>query len=244
MLAPSKVEPQDVRAYYFHLVDSGMATATQSSYMNTLLEFLRFCGNRPCRGMRIRITISRTNVDWLTEEEVGELIAAAHYPPMRGALVLMAYCGLRRAEAAGLLRKNVAVNQLTVQGKGRKERTIPLDREFWDAMRPYTEWTEQRPASDTFLMYQSRDGKVHGYQPGTLSRIIYEHGMLVGTHVSPHTLRRSFGRHLYKRGCPLAELRVLMGHSTMEMTIKYLGIGDQDISDAMTYRPDYLRGFR
>lgn len=241
-LAPNKVQPSEVRAYYYHLVDQGLSTATQSSYMNTLLEFLKFCKNKPCQGMRMRITISRTNVDWLTEDEVALVIASAAYPPLRAALVLMAYCGLRRGEVAGLLRKNVAVNQLTVQGKGRTERVIPLDRAFWDAMRPYTEWAASKPRSDFFIYHQDRAGKVHGYRPDSLNRLISGHSDSVGIKLSPHTLRRSFGRHLYLRKCPIAELRVLMGHSTMEMTIRYLGIGDQDISHAMSYRPDYLGG--
>lgn len=241
-LAPAKVRPEDVRAYYFFLVDSGLSTATQSSYINTLLEFLKFNRNSMCKGMRIRISISRTNVDWLEESEVARMIAAAKYPPLRGALVLMAYCGLRRKEVAELHRKNVAVNRLTVQGKGRKERVIPLDRAFWDAMRPFVEWSAEQPTSDSFIFYTDRAGRTGSYRPDSLNRLLKDHGDALGVHLSPHTLRRSFGRHLYKRGCPLAELQVLMGHSTMEMTIRYLGIGDQDISDAMRYRPDYLGG--
>ena len=229
-LAPAKVQPQEVRAYYYHLVDSGLSTATQSSYMNTLLEFLKWSRNRQCKGMKIRITISRTNVNWLTEDQVAKVITSAAYPPLRGALVLMAYCGLRRGEVAGLQRKNVSINQLTVQGKGRKERTIPLDRAFWEALRPYTEWAASKPRSDFFISYQRRDGAMCGYRPDSLNQMIQSHSQTIGISLSPHTLRRSFGRHLYKRECPLAELRVLMGHSTMEMTIKYLGINDDDIS--------------
>ena len=241
-LTPAKIRPQDVRSYYYHLVDLGLSSATQSSYMNTLLEFLKWNKNQPCKGMKIRITISRTNVDWLTEDEVATVITSASYPPLRGALVLMAYCGLRRGEVAGLLRKNVSINQLVIQGKGRKERVIPLDRAFWEALRPYTDWAASRPKCDFFISYQLRNGVMGGYRPDTLSRIVREHSQTVGIHLSPHTLRRSFGRHLYKRECPLAELRVLMGHSTLEMTMKYLGIGDDDISHAMSYRPDYLGG--
>lgn len=240
VLAPGKVRPEDVRAYYFHLVDAGLSTATQSSYINTLLEFLKFNRNTLCRGMRIRITISRTNVDWLEELEVARLITAAKYPPLRGALVLMAYCGLRRKEVAELRRSNVAVNRLVVQGKGRKERVIPLDRAFWEAMRPFVEWSEALPTSDSFIFYQERGGRSRSYRPDSLNRLLGDFGKDLGVHLSPHTLRRSFGRHLYKRGCPLAELQVLMGHSSMEMTVRYLGIGDQDITDAMRYRPDYL----
>ena len=242
ILVPQKVRPEDVRQYYFHLVDAGLSTATQSSYINTLLEFLKFNRNTLCKGMKIRITISRTNVDWLEELEVARMITAAKYPPLRGALVLMAYCGLRRKEVVELRRSNVAVNRLVVQGKGRKERVIPLDRAFWEAMQPFTDWAAQQPGCGSFIFYRMNSARPHGYRPDSMNRVISSFGESMGVHLSPHTLRRSFGRHLYKRGCPLAELQTLMGHSTMEMTIRYLGIGDQDITDAMRYRPDYLGG--
>ncbi|HUT26962.1 MAG TPA: hypothetical protein VMW85_02800 [Methanomassiliicoccales archaeon] len=38
------------------------------------------------------------------------------------------------------------------------------------------------------------------------------------------------------------ELQRIMGHSSVEMTIRYLGIGDDDINHGMTFRPDYAGG--
>lgn len=240
LLNPATIEPGHVREFYYHLVDSGIKTATQQSYTNALLLFLRYCQNQKCATIKMRISVSRTHVNWLDEMEVARFISAAQYPQLRGALVLMAYCGLRRGEVVNLLWKNVGANQLSICGKGRKERTIPLDMPFWSAMRPYTEWAKSRPRSDHFIAYEASKGVMRGYAEGTLSMLVRDHGRSIGMDVTAHTLRRSFGRHLYKRGCPLAELQTLMGHSSVEMTIRYLGIGNEDISHAMRFRPDYL----
>lgn len=239
-LNPATIEPTHVREFYYHLVDTGIKTATQQSYTSALLLFLRFCQNRKCSVIKMRISVSRTHVNWLDEMEVARLISAAKNPQMRGMLVLMAYCGLRRGEVANLLWKNVGSNQLSICGKGRKERTIPLDRAFWSAISPYMEWAERNPRSDFFIAYPKGDGKVSGYSEKTLSMLVRNHALSLSMEVTPHTLRRSFGRHLYKHGCPLAELQTLMGHASLEMTIRYLGIGDEDISHAIKFRPDYL----
>jgi len=243
-LNPSKVEPNHVREFYFHLVDTGIRTATQQSYMNALLSFLRFCGNGSCADIRMKISVSRTNVNWLSEQEVARLISTAKQPQLRAALVLMAYLGLRRGEVVHLQTKNVGMSKLTVLGKGRKERVLPLDQQFWTALKPYTDWLQGRPSCEHFLSWQGLDGQMHGYQEKSLNSFVRRHSEALGLRVTPHTLRRSFGRHLYLHGCPLAELQNLMGHASIDMTIKYLGIGSDDITRAIGYRPDYLGGIK
>lgn len=243
-LNPAKIEPHHIRELYYHMVDEGSSTSKQREYIKTLLRFLKFCQNRNCEEIDLRIAVSRTRVNWLSEEEVAHIIASADYAPLRGALVLMAYCGLRRDEVVTLRRANIKMDQLKVVGKGRKERIIPLDRAFWDAMEPYTKWADQRPRTDFFLSYQHLNRKMYDYTPDGLGALIWRFAKEIGVTFTGHTLRRSFGRHLYKRGCPIAELQRLMGHASLEMTVRYLGIGEEDIAHAMSFRPDYLGGLK
>lgn len=238
-LHPAKVTPDNVRELYYQMVEDGLSTATQKLYTTVLMDFLDFCGNKHCRDVRLRITVSRTNVNWLSELEVSEIIQAADSPQLLAALVLMSYCGLRREEVVELRRADMSMNRLRVNGKGAKDRTIPLDLAFWRALQPYTDWAQRHARTDRFLSHLDNFGEISPYSKNGISTMFKRFSKKLDKDFSPHTFRRSFGRHLYKRGCPLAELKVLMGHANIETTIKYLGIGADDIEHAITFRPDY-----
>lgn len=239
-LQPAKVQPSNVRALRDSMVKQGIAPATQRLRLSILLDFLQFCGNNATKETKFKIKVSRSHVQWLSEEQVSELIATTITPQERAAFVLMAYTGMRLAEVCGLLSRDISPDQIRIRGKGGKERRLPLDLNFWEAIRPYAEWYET-VSSDHFLVYH-KNGQYSPYTTCGLYWVVRRHAERVGLEMSPHDLRRSFGRHLYKRGCPLAELQRIMGHSSLEMTIRYLGIDDEDVSHGLTFRPDYIGG--
>jgi integrase/recombinase XerD len=56
--------------------------------------------------------------------------------------------------------------------------------------------------------------------------------------VTAHTLRHSYAVHRVKNGMPLVYLQVLLGHSDIDITRKYLHFRDDDIKDSEArYRP-------
>lgn len=56
---------------------------------------------------------------------------------------------------------------------------------------------------------------------------------LLGFRFSNHTLRRTFGRALYKSGVALPTIAAILGHESTDVTLKYLGITLDDMRDAM-----------
>ncbi len=232
---PKKIGTGEVREYYESLANKSLGT--QKEYMHVLIRFLAWCGNKEMEDVDLRIHPARSRVSWLTEEQVALLVSRARSPQMRGALVLFAYTGMRIGEVLMLRAKDVRAREVVVRGKGRKERIIPLTDDFWAEIDPYMEWRERQGRHDLFLLH--RHGKVAPYSESGLYGMVIKQGRRYGLHTPPHTFRRSFGRHLYKRGCPLAELSNLMGHASIEQTIEYLGIGSCDLEDAISYVPDY-----
>ena len=234
---PKLLTRGQLREYYESV--QHLSTSTQQLYVGILIDFLVWSGNEQMRGVSFGITVCRSRVNWLEPEEVGMLINTAEHPQLRAALVILAYTGIRVGELVQLRASDVKAQEMRVKGKGRKERVIPLDQEFWDAIRPYTLWKESQPRTDHYLFHVYR-GVPRPYPIQTLDGLVRDHGRRLGVQVTPHTLRRSFGRHLYLNGCALAQLSMLMGHSKLETTLLYLGIGDYDIQEAMKFRPSYL----
>ena len=48
-----------------------------------------------------------------------------------------------------------------------------------------------------------------------------------------HTLRRTFGRTMYRSGVEVATISKMMGHESIDQTLKYIGVGLDDMSSAI-----------
>ena len=47
--------------------------------------------------------------------------------------------------------------------------------------------------------------------------------------ISPHDLRRTTATHLAKKGAPIRQIQALLGHSSLQVTTKYLRLTDEEI---------------
>ncbi|HHT74738.1 MAG TPA: tyrosine-type recombinase/integrase [Euryarchaeota archaeon] len=235
---PCKVTAAQFREYQDYL------RRYSSNYQYTLAEplllFLRWCGNPFLERYRLKIRVSRMNVNWLEVDELSAVLASAPNKQTKAAECLYAYTGIRLEEAVTLRWADVRPDQLTVRGKGTKYRNIPLTQNFWDSISEYMEW--RRTVEDPFFLIHPRsNAHPQGpYTPDGLAEVVRQHSKKMGVKFSSHTFRRSFGRHLYKAGMPLPEIQRLYGHASVEMTIRYIGIRDDDLSESLArFQPRY-----
>jgi len=67
-----------------------------------------------------------------------------------------------------------------------------------------------------------------------INRILERIGQKVGVHVSPHLIRHSGASHRALAGMPAFLLQRLLGHSTMQMTQRYVHlVDDEKLKEAM-----------
>ena len=235
---PRKVEVKQLRNYIQYL--RRYSSGTQYVYSVALLLFLKWNGNRHIEDFRLKMRPTRTNVDWLTVEETSAVILSAPNLWTRTMEIMFAYTGIRRSELVYLRTADVQREHITVVGKGSRARKIPITEHFWESMGPYLRW-RRTVQSPLFLCHAENAGNPAGpYATGGISTAIRTHSNMIGRHISPHTFRRSYGRHLYKAGMPLQEIQRLYGHQEVSTTIRYLGINDEDLSASVTkYQPKY-----
>ena len=171
----------------------------------------------------------------LSEEEVGRLLEACGGPlPLDRrdrALCEVAYgAGLRVSELVGLRGDELDFREqwIRIQGKGNKERMVPLGRPALAALRHYFDGA--RPAllgsrPDPGVVFLNARG-------GRLSRmgfwkILQRRARLAGleaTRVHPHLLRHSFATHLLRGGASLRVVQELLGHSDLSTTEIYTAV--------------------
>jgi len=144
---------------------------------------------------------------------------------------LMYSSGLRRAELIGLDLDDVdlATGEVTVTGKGRKTRIVPVGRQALDALR---DWLAQRSsvASDTAALFLgARGGRISATAVRlALNQLAVKHG--VTAHVHPHALRHSFASHVLQSSGDLRAVQEMLGHASLSTTQVYTHLDFQHLA--------------
>ena len=187
---------------------------------------------------------------WLTRQEEGALLrsveravqSARTEPAKRQAarnralVIGMLNTGLRADEICNLELDDLQIGErkgsVTVRnGKGRKQRTIPLNKQ---ARQAFSDWLAIRPNVDSTWVFVGQRG--NKLSTSALRRIISDlayAAKLDPQEVSPHTLRHTFAKRLVDAGVSLEKVATLLGHSNLNTTRIYLTPGREDLETAV-----------
>jgi len=199
--------------------------ATFQLHYAALRQFLAWAGNPIAsrRGVWSLPSGESTHRRWLTREQLLQLYRGASG---RGRIlvVLEGFNGLRRVEVLRLRAKDVGLGEgcLRVLGKGRnggKWRQVPV----FPPSRQILEQAIARLGPSDRLLPLSRSGADQ-----LLRRSAEAAGLTAdGVRVSHHDLRRTFGRLAHSAGMDLIQLKNLFGHTSVEMTVHYIGLDSE-----------------
>lgn len=221
------------------------AVSTQRTYFFYIREILKASGNHAYDDIRIVYpTDIRPHVDWLTLDEALTLIRA-DLPDAETVIVSLALLhGLRRTEICNLNLADIHGEEqyITVLGKGKgggKFRSVHYHPTFhttferWMAYRTNLAHKCRDDSSDNALLVYIKGGRLRRYSPDGLQHVVKRMSESVGIKFSLHTLRRTFGREMYHSGVRIETIARIMGHSSTEMTLRYIGINLDDQAQAM-----------
>lgn len=142
--------------------------------------------------------------------------------------------GLRVSELSKLTPEDVDTEERllrVVQGKGRKDRNVPLTRAAAQAIDAYL--AKGRPQlvgerSARFLFLAQRGGFL---DPASVNRIVqaWARTARVKKHVSCHTFRHSVATHLLRGRADIRHIQALLGHASLATTQRYTQVEIQDL---------------
>ena len=171
----------------------------------------------------------------LSPDEVQRLIASAKNLYHRTLLLVLYGAGLRRNEACHLRVSDIDSRRMVLrveQGKGGRDREVPLSPTLLAALRDYYRW--MRP--QTYLFPGTHQGW-RADRPIT-SKVIWEAVRLaaqkagIDKRVTPHTLRHTYATHLLEAGADLRTIQLLLGHADLSHTTVYLHLSRRHLHAA------------
>ncbi|MGJ1205306.1 site-specific tyrosine recombinase XerD [Sphingobacterium lactis] len=184
----------------------------------------------------------------LSIQEIDELIGAIDLSTAEGmrnkAILETLYgCGLRVSELCNLKISNLFldVEFIKVEGKGNKERLIPIGQQAIKYIKIYMEEVRVhqpiKHGQEDFLFLNRRGAPLSRVM---IFLIIKDLASKIGLEkeISPHTFRHSFASHLVEGGADLRAIQDMLGHESITTTEIYTHIDKEYLQSVITqYHP-------
>lgn len=250
----AELEPRDLRAYLAHRRQGpdAMADRSISRALAAIRSFYRYLERRHgvknarlslVRGPKLKRSLPRPVSEGAARHLIAEATtsAAGEWQGARDAalLTLLYAAGLRISEALALTGGDLPLPEvLRVQGKGGKERVVPLLAQARDAVARYVELCPYAMDEDAPLFRASRGGAL---SPRMAQALMERLRMALGlpSSATPHALRHAFATHLLANGADLRAIQDLLGHESLSTTQSYTSVEAQKI--LQTYRRAHPR---
>lgn len=235
------VTREDVIAYRDSLAAAGLALSSQSRKLASVKALFKF-GHESCRDLfanparSVKLPRVPTNLAEriLSEAEVLQMLAKRSTETQidrrnRIMVQLLYTSGLRVSELTSLCWRHVKAvgereGQVTVVGKGGKERAVHLYAGTWAEL-----MSLRCGAAEDAPVFPSRErdafGNVRRLDNSQVLRIVRgmakRAGIAAADRVSPHWMRHAHASHSLNRGAPISLVQQTLGHSSVAVTGRY-----------------------
>lgn len=249
-----RVEARQIGDYARIMGREGLAPATRARRLSAIRQLYKFLvaeghiAESPASrqaGPKLVRTLPRT----LMVAEVDRLLGVARdrIEPLSGrerVVALRLYClvellyatGMRASELVSLPRSVLKGDSrvLTIIGKGRRERLVPLNATARVALDRYLSADQDAedgisPMLRTRFLFPSHSAEGHltRQRLGQELKALAQEAGLDPERVSPHVLRHAFASHLLDRGADLRAVQQLLGHADISTTEIYTHVLDE-----------------
>jgi site-specific recombinase XerD len=122
-------------------------------------------------------------------------------------------------------------NVLVQNGKGGKQRTIPLNA---DARKALAEWLTVRPNNGSDFLWVAVEADGEGLSGRAVQRILQRYSKDAGlSELTPHMCRHTFAKNLVNQGVGLEKVASLLGHASLNTTRLYISPDEHDLEVAV-----------
>ena len=231
--SPDKLGPDHLRTYQAYLLKVRKLDPGTVEHHVAALRFLyiRTLGRHEFRQFLPYPKVRRKLPKILSQDEVARLIDASNSLFERTLLMVLYGTGMRRSEVARLKIADIDSQRMVihvVNGKGGKDRDLPLSPKLLETLRAYWRWLKPQTYLFPSRMHRAAE------QPITdkiVWRACNEAARRAGIRktVTPHLVRHSWATHLLEAGTDLRTIQLLLGHEDLEVTARYLHLSEHHL---------------
>jgi len=232
---PDQLDKEQIRSYLLYLINERKLSPNT---MTALIAGLRFLYNETLGWDETKLFIPpRKKTSHLPEvfspNEVVRLIDSARGLKQRVLLMSAYSAGLRLSELVNLELRHIDSQRMMIrveQGKDRKDRYTILSKILLVELRWY--YKRYRPSVWLFVN-RAKNGPLSKSQAHRIyNQAKKRAGLRKGRGI--HTLRACFATHLLEAGTDLRVIQLLMGHSSILSTQRYLRLRQQTLGSTVS----------
>lgn len=230
---PDQITSTDIRAYITNVSERGVASATVHSHARGTRAFLRFLNEEGYISAPINIKMPRVEqkkMRVLSPDELKQILKVCTKPRDKAVVLFLVDTGVRRSEACSLSWIDVDIPSGVVnvsRTKSKKARSVFIGVKTRRALLRYRRTIIHE---DNAPVFQTQTGT--RFTAGGFRQAIRRISVRSGIPFSSHDLRRTFATLSLKAGMNVLHLQSLLGHSSLEMTRRYVQMAKDDLSDA------------
>lgn len=251
---PAEATENNLHGFLTTLRDMGIGPRSQArilSGIKSYYKFLKLSGlietnptdllESPRLGRHLPEVLSTTEIDMMIDQIPDDKEESIR----NQAIIETLYgSGLRVSELtdARLSRLSFEDGCMIVEGKGSKQRIVPVSPVAMDLIKEYLPQRARlniKPDSQDIIFLNRRGGKMSRVMVFYIIRDLAAAAGILKT-VSPHTLRHSFATHLLEGGASLRVIQELLGHESLETTEIYVHLDRSRLrKELLTHHPHY-----
>jgi integrase/recombinase XerC len=226
---PFRILRIDIVEFINYLAAQKASSETRKRKLASIRGFLKFCkdnqiifGN-PADTIEGPIREERDPAILLKTEYKALLQVAGDNERDFAIVMLFLQSGLRVSELVNLRLGDVDFESREIivkQGKGRKDRVVPLVGQALDALKAYLAVREVSPEYDNVFLARNKTSMDQRTVRYRIQKYYKEAG--IRKKASVHTLRHTFATHQIHNGLKINQLKDVLGHKKMETTYKYV----------------------
>lgn len=156
-------------------------------------------------------------------ENLGEILESESGNSLEKLIIETLYqTGMRKSELCNILLEQVdfSKSEISIKGKGNKQRVVPISENLLKQMREYTAIRKPNEDSGIYFFVRENGKKLsEKFVYSVVNR--YLSLITLKKKKSPHILRHSFATHVLNNGAEISKVKKILGHSSLASTQVY-----------------------
>lgn len=236
---PKSVTQLDVNDIRYYLAEYQQTRNVKTSTLNTMRNYYSsfftwmwqegYISSNPMSRIP-SFKVPAKKVDAFTESELEKLFSAATTIRDRALLEFLYSTGMRAMECANTNISDIDfIKGIVVvrHGKGDKERNVYISDKARIWLERYI--LEERKGVGQDALWLGKQGRL---SVGGIEDVVKKIGKRAGVEKAhPHRFRHTLATNMVKRGAPLQQVQLVLGHEDISTTMIYVDINDTDVKN-------------